>query len=228
LDGDDAGEGAAVRAVQAGDVSALSRILAERGGLASARLPGHGGRTLLHVATDWPGHFPRVGESIAELVRAGADVNALGPGDHPETPLHWAASSDDVEALDALLDAGADIDAAGAVIGGGTALSDAAGFGQWRAAHRLIERGARAQLWEAAALGLMARVEQYFAESPVGVDDVTHAFWCACHGGQLATAVYLYERGADVTWVGYEGLTALQVAERAGATDLLTWLRGLA
>jgi ketosteroid isomerase-like protein len=32
-------------------------------------------------------------------------------------PLHWAASSDDVEALDALLDAGADIEADGAVIG---------------------------------------------------------------------------------------------------------------
>jgi hypothetical protein len=30
--------------------------------------------------------------------------------------LHWAASSDDVEVLDALLDAGADIDAPGAVM----------------------------------------------------------------------------------------------------------------
>jgi uncharacterized protein len=34
-------------------------------------------------------------------------------GPHTETPLHWAASSDDVEVLDALLDAGADIDAKG-------------------------------------------------------------------------------------------------------------------
>ena len=37
-----------------------------------------------------------------------------------ETPLHWAASCDDVAVLDALLDAGADIHAPGAVIGGGS------------------------------------------------------------------------------------------------------------
>ncbi|MFL5853210.1 MAG: ankyrin repeat domain-containing protein [Solirubrobacteraceae bacterium] len=32
--------------------------------------------------------------------------------------MHWAASSDDVEVLDALLDAGADIEAPGAILGG--------------------------------------------------------------------------------------------------------------
>ena len=67
----------------------------------------------------------------------------FGGGGHDETPLHWAASSDDVEVLDALLDAGADIEAPGGVIGGGTPLADARAFGQWRAAHRLVERGAR-------------------------------------------------------------------------------------
>jgi ankyrin repeat protein len=77
--------------------------------------------------------------------------------------LHWAASSDDVEVLDALLDAGADIDAPGAVIGGGTPLDDARAFGQWRAAHRLVERGARTTLQDVATLGLMDRLEQCFA-----------------------------------------------------------------
>ena len=43
--------------------------------------------------------------------------------------LHWAASSDDLAVLDALLDAGADIEAPGAVLGGGSALADACGFG---------------------------------------------------------------------------------------------------
>jgi ankyrin repeat protein len=44
------------------------------------------------------------------LIQAGADPNAPVEGSwHSETPLHWAASSDDVEALDALLDTGAGI-----------------------------------------------------------------------------------------------------------------------
>jgi ankyrin repeat protein len=35
-----------------------------------------------------------------------------------ETPLHWAASNDDVELVDALLDHGAGVEAPGSVIGG--------------------------------------------------------------------------------------------------------------
>ena len=145
---------AAVLAVRSGDTAALARALAGQPGLATARLPGHGGRTLLHVACDWPGHLPNVAESIAVLVRHGADVDAAFVGAHRERPLHWAASADDVEAVDALLDAGADIDAPGAVVGGGTPLNDATAFAQWRAARRLVERGAAVSAWDAAALGL--------------------------------------------------------------------------
>jgi 3-Oxoacyl-[acyl-carrier-protein (ACP)] synthase III C terminal/Ankyrin repeat len=94
------------------------------------------------VVTDWPGHYPNRAATVAALVAAGAEVNARFTGPHAETPLHWAASSDDVPVLDALLDAGADIDAPGAVIGGGAPLSDATAFGQWNAARRLVERGA--------------------------------------------------------------------------------------
>ena len=44
--------------------------------------------------------------------------------------------------VDALLDAGADLEARGGTIAGGTALDDAVGYEQWRAAARLLERGA--------------------------------------------------------------------------------------
>src|SRR6185295_11232059 len=99
-------------------------------------------------------------------------------------PLHWAASCDDVAVLDALLDAGADIEARGAVIGGGTPMSDATAFGQWKAAQRLLERGASTSLWEASALGLLDRVEAYFAvDPPPSGLATTEAFWGACHGG---------------------------------------------
>ena len=223
---------AVVDAIHMGDVERLKRLLRDNPGLATAKLGGDGGddrgmtRSLLHVATDWPGHFPNRAATVAALVEAGADVNARFTGPHTETPLHWAASSDDVEALDALLDAGADIEAPGAVIGGGTPMADATAFGQWNAAQRLVERGARTSLWEAAALGLMDRVEKCFAsDPPPSHDGITEAFWSACHGGQPHAAEYLLTRGADINWIGYDDLTPLDAAGRSNADALVTWLR---
>ncbi len=215
---------AAVDAVRSGDLPALNQLLAARPHLATARLARYGGRTLLHVATDWPGHYPSVAATITALVQAGADPDSPGPGPHPETPLHWAASSDDIDALDALLDAGADIDAPGAVIAGGTPLADATAFGQWATAHRLIERGAQATLWEAAALGLLDRVRDHVAHDNPTTEKITEGFWGACHGGQLATAAYLLDQGADLNWVGYDHLTPLDAARRSQAHELASWL----
>jgi ankyrin repeat protein len=210
-------------AIRNGDIEALQRLLSENPGLATARI---GPRTLLHVAADWPGHFPNGAATVAVLIANGSDVNAHFTGAHTETPLHWAASSNDVAVLDALIDNGADIEAPGSVIGGGTPLADAVAFGQWQAAHRLVERGARTTLWQAAALGLMSRVEEYFADdTPPASDEVTNAFWCACHGGQRVPAEYLLARGADRNWIGYDGLTPLDAAIRRSAGELVGWLR---
>ena len=223
---------AVVEAIHAGDTAALKRLLAANPALATTRLGDDDregmSRTLLHVATDWPGHFPGVAATIATLVEAGADVNARFRGPHAETPLHWAASSDDVEALDALLDAGADIEADGGVIGGGTPLADARAFGQWQAAHRLVERGARTTLVDAATLGLMDRLQTSFqSDAKPSPDEISHAFWGACHGAQQRAAEYLVDRGADVNWIPpWEELTPLDAAERSGAAELVGWLRG--
>jgi uncharacterized protein len=129
--------------------------------------------------------------------------------------------------LDALLDAGADIEAPGAVVGGGTPLDDARAFGQWRAAHRLVERGARVSIQDAATLGLMDRLERFFAEQPgPSSDDIDLAFWGACHGGHQRAAEYLFERGADPNWIpNWESLTPLDAAERSNAAELAAWLR---
>ncbi len=223
---------AVVAAIQGGDLPALERLLAERPELATARLgdddPGGMSRTLLHVVTDWPGHFPGGPTTVHALVRAGADVNARFRGPHSETPLHWAASRDDVEVLDALIDCGADIDAPGAVIGGGTTpLADARAFRNWRAAQRLIERGATTTLADAATLGLMDRLEQFFSgpEEP-SADEVSRAFWGACHGGRQSAAEYLLERGADIDWIPpWEPLTPLDAALRSEDEALAAWLR---
>jgi len=160
-------------------------------------------------------------------VAAGAQVDARFTGPRTETALHRAASSDDVAALDALLDAGADIEADGAVVGGRTAVSNAVAFRQWNAARRLIERGARTTFSEAAALGLHDRVRAFLtAVPPPNTDAITGAFWDACHGDQQYIAEQLLSHGADLNWVGPDQLTPLDEAIRGDANRLARWLRG--
>ncbi|HTE50142.1 MAG TPA: hypothetical protein VK698_04665 [Kofleriaceae bacterium] len=225
---------AVVQAIREGDVAGLRQLLAGDPGLARARIVDDRGvcRTLLHVAADWPGHFPNGPETVAVLVAAGADVNAAapqaGPGGPAETALHWAASSDDVGVLDALLDGGADIEAPGAVFTAGTAMSDAVVFAQWRAARRLLERGATTTLWQAAALGLLDSVRRHLSTDPApSPEQITNALWHACRGGQQAVAEALVERGADPSWVGHDHKTPLDVARESGFPALVVWLEGL-
>ncbi|CUR54302.1 DF family (seleno)protein [Nocardioides sp.] len=215
---------AAITAVRGGELSTLTELLDANPGLAAARLARHESRTLLHIATDWPGHYPGVAATIAALVAAGADPNAASLGDHAETPLHWAASSGDLDAINALLDAGADLNATGAVIAGGTPMADATAFGQWEAARLLLDRGASTNLFEAAALGLVSRVIRLLGNGNHTLDGITSSFWGACHGGQLDTAIILLDHGADLNWVGYDELTPLDAARRAEAPDLIDWL----
>src|SRR5215510_3770510 len=180
---DDALALAVSKAIREGDLQAIKGLLAKHPELKSASIQDQKGglRTLLHVATDWPGHFPNGAAVVRLLIKHGCDPNARKEGD--ETPLHWAASSDDVEVIDALLDGGANLEAPGAVIAGGTALEDAVAFGQFNAARRLVKRGAKTQLWHAAALGLLSQVQSYFAGPPVpSSEEINAAFWQACHG----------------------------------------------
>lgn len=225
---------AVTEAIRSGDLDALRRLLAEDPGLATARVVedregcGPGGRSLLHLAADWPGHVPRGPETVAVLVAAGVDPDARFVGAHRETPLHWAASNDDVPMIDALVAGGADIEADGAVIAGGTPLADARAFGQWRAARRLLGLGARPTFQDAATLGLDEVVEAGLQASPSPTpQEIDEAFWGACHGGRLTTAVRLRAAGADMDRIGWDGLTPLDIA-RAGETarneEVVAWL----
>jgi hypothetical protein len=221
-------------AIRTGDTQSLQRLLHDEPDLARIRIGDtESSRTLLHVATDWPGHFPRVSRTIQILIDGGADPDAPFIGSHQETPLHWAASSDDVEAVDALLDAGANVDSPGGVMAGGTPLEDARIFGQWKTAQRLVERDATTQMDDEAALGLIDRLTARLsaAKHVVRADEVNQAFWYACHGGQLNAAILLAEQGANIDWTPpWEPLTPLGAARRSqkennvDAGSLIEWL----
>jgi ankyrin repeat protein len=230
LPADDVRSVAIVAAIQSGDVETLQRQLHDSPDLAAARIVDDRGvsRTLLHIVADWPGHFPNGPGIVATLVAAGADVDAvvIHPSGSTETALHWAASSDDVGVLDALLDRGADIEARGAVFTGGPPMSDAVVFAQWRAARRLLERGATTTIWQAAALGLLDRVQGLCVQTPPpAAEQITNAFWHACRGGQREVAEYLLSRGADRNWLGHDRKTPLDVAHESGAGEFVEWLR---
>lgn len=222
-----------VRCIHGGDLDTLQILLARNPGLAVTRIEGNkgGSHTALHVATDWPGFFPNGPAVVRVLIAAGADPNAPVEGAwHEETPLHWAASSDDVEVADALITGGASVEATGASIAGGTPLDDAVAYGCWRVARLLVDRGAKVEkLWHAAALGLTAQVETFFrGPSPPAAQDINDAFWQACHGGHRRTAEYLFARGADVNWIpSYAKRTPVGIAAGldTGRQALVSWLR---
>jgi uncharacterized protein len=193
----------------------------------SAPLGGrYGGRTPLHVATDWPGYFPNGPEVVRMLISAGAEPDAReDPND--ETPLQWAASSDDVDVAAALIDGGADIEIPEGSIG--SPLDNAIGYACWNVARLLVARGARVdKLWHASALGMLDRLNELLDTQQYDPDAISQAFWHACGGGQRRAAERLLECGADLNWEPeYAHGTPLDTASGLATRqeNVITWLR---
>jgi ankyrin repeat protein len=223
-------------AVRAGDVETVRGLLGDDPSLAGAHLLGArgGSGTALHLVTDWPGYFPNGPQVARMLLDAGADPNALTtgsgtePGPGSETPLHYAASSDDVEVAEVLIDGGADLEVPNGSIG--TVLDNAVGYGCWHVARLLVARGARVdKAWHASALGMLGRLEEVLGDDPPAYD-VSQAFWHACAGGQRRTAQYLLSRGADLAWQpDYAHGTPLDAAtgQSTRQQNVISWLRDL-
>ena len=135
------------------------------------------------------------------LIEAGADVDARTTGrnaaDAGETPLHWAASNDDVDVARVLIDCGADIEAPDGSIG--TPLENAIGYACLGVARLLVERGAKVEkLWTTGALGMLERLRDLIDAGTFGPEDVSQGFWHACAAGQRRAAEFLLGQGADL------------------------------
>jgi predicted enzyme related to lactoylglutathione lyase len=213
-----------LRALKRGDVEQLAEVLAADPGLARCWI---GGVTPLHHFADAPGHRPNAAAVVTALVAAGADLDAHARDTwHHETPLHWAASNDDVELIDALLNAGADIEHPGSSIDGGPPIQSALGYAQWAAVRRLWQRGAQTGLSHAAVLGLADTVASMVETARPDGDQLSIAFWNACRAGQLETARYLLAQGADLNWPApWDGSTPLDAASAKHQREAVAWLR---
>jgi ankyrin repeat protein len=223
-------------AVHGGDVDLASRLLSENPELARAKFAARGGTgTALHFVTDWPGYFPNGPKIVHLLIDAGADPNALTtgggsatPGPGSETPLHYAASSDDVDVATALVDRGADLETPDGSIG--TPLDNAVGYACWHVARLLVMRGARVEkIWHASALGMLDRLDDLL-EPGIDPELVSQGFWHACGAGQRRAAERLLSAGADLNWEpDYAQGTALDAATGLGTrqNNVIEWLQSI-
>jgi ankyrin repeat protein len=224
-------------AVRGGDLDLVRSLLSDNPDLARARFGAieRGTRTALHFVTDWPGYFPSGPEIVRLLIDSGADPNARttgrgseAPGPGSETPLHWAASSDDVDVAQALIDGGADLETPDGSIG--TPLDNAVGYGCWHVARLLVTCGVRVEkVWHAGALGMLDRLEALLV-ADIDPEQISQGFWHACAAGQRRAAERLLRAGADLNWEpDYAEGTALDAAGGLGTrqTIVIEWLQSL-
>ena len=217
-------------AVRGGDVDLVGRLLSENPDLAGTRFEARGGTgTALHFVADWPGYFPNGPDIVHLLIDAGADPNvATTGGGDPETPLHYAASSDDADVAAALIDRGADLETPDGSIG--TPLDNAVGYACWHVARLLVMRGARVEkVWHAGALGMLERLDDLLVPG-IDREEVSQGFWHACGAGQRRAAERLLGAGADLSWEpDYAEGTALDAARGLGTRqdNVIEWLRSI-
>lgn len=233
----------AIEAVQNGRVEDLQAWLANHKDQVN-QLLGDNPRSLLHYATDWPGFLPRVAETITALVEAGADINApciLIDRPPKETPLHWAASSDDISAATALIQAGAELDVIGGCIGNGTPLTLAVIFQNWRVAEALVKAGASISLPLVAGMGRMDLVETFFDSAGKfsnphpsmphadtvnnAVGQLDGAMCLAAMCGRMEVVQYIMSCGGNVNAISPIDSTPLDEALKNGHADVADLLQ---
>jgi Ankyrin repeats (3 copies) len=206
----------AVDAVVAGDTAALERMLHETPELIRARSTRrHRSTLLLYVGAngveDYRQRSPKNAVEIAEvLLKAGADVNAVGEMYRGSTTLGLVATSVHPlrtgvqEALiDTLLGHGASFEGAVAQdYTAGSIVNACLANGRGRAAAQLAERGARLDLEGAAGVGRMDVVKSFLNEdgslkAGATKEQMKSGFNWACEYGWTRVVDFLLQRGID-------------------------------
>lgn len=212
------------RAIDAGDVEGLARLLTAQPALVRARLswPGNADDRPIayvsHARFHGLADHDRVGDLARVLLAMGAPVEGE-PGD-AETPLITAASYGEADVARALLAAGADLEARGFAVPGGTALAHAVQFGNAEVIDVLV--AARAQvrsLVEAAGVGDL----DGFLDDATPEEERAAALRAAVVCERLETVDRLLATGVPVD-VEVDGGTPLHWAGWEGAPEAVAHL----
>jgi ankyrin repeat protein len=207
---------AAVDAIVNGDVTALRTLLAEHPALVHARSTRDHRSTLLHYVSangveDFRQKTPKNIVEIAKiLLDAGADPEAeseaYGGGSTTlglvATSLHPEEAGVQIALLETLLERGARIEHPGLAGNSHGAVRGCLANGQGDAARFFADRGAHMELDEAAGVGRLDVVQQYFDEKGALTAGATReqmesGFLYACGYGHRDVARFLLDRGVD-------------------------------
>lgn len=209
------------RAVERGDITAVSALLETNPELAKWRDP-MGQNFLRHALQS-----SAAGEEMVSLlIEKGSDVNAsdmLGM-----TPLEDAVVRRGMKVVSLLLDSGADINHRDR--DGLSALNAAVKFGTRANADLLLARGAEADVFDAATLGMIARLEELLSRDAklVAARDKglqTPLHWAAMRG-QPDAARLLLEKGSDPRARDKWGFTPYDLAVANHHKQIVEMLRG--
>ncbi|XP_049862540.1 uncharacterized protein LOC126355974 [Schistocerca gregaria] len=228
-------------------------------GGADAMVTDSDGRTALHVAVekgdaalaalllevaagrddvdlDWQALLRTAAErQHLRVVERLAAVKLQGPRRSGWTYLHWAAASEDILVLSALLDAGAQVDAQDTEES--TALHVAAAYNKVEAVRLLLQHGCNADIEDYRGdtpLAVAAREKHFEIVEAMAAanlrsprnDDWTCLQWAAACGSTKILRV-LASTGGDIFTADVEGCTPLHLAAKNGHEEAVELLLGL-
>jgi len=231
----------AVDAVVNGNLETLRRLLTSHRELIQARSSRTHQATLLHyVGANGVEGFrqqtpPNAAEIAEELLRAGAEVDAVAAVYGGSTTLGLAATSVhpwlagvQLDLLKTLLAHGASINHPQGAGNRQTSIVGCLANGRQMAAEFLAAQGATLDLEAAAGVGRLDRVREYVDDRGRLRDGATEAqlrsgFNWACEYGRMEVVGYLLKRGTDVTRL-HRGQTGLHWASYGGHPELVRFL----